>query len=394
MAVSANALRIHVHDDTRVLDGMMRLVELARVQRPIDETLCAMCRVVAELANAEVVSVYLRERQPSGDVLVMRGNVGFPAAAVGNVQLGVYEGLTGVVAERRRPVSVAVAQDDERYKHVDGIGEEEFAAYLGVPLLVADEVAGVLVVQRRAPRTFSEADLALASSLTAPFVLVIGRDGARKVAGPNRFVGTSLVRGRAVGAAIVVPPPSATPVSEAAALHALKFDLVSASQRLGHSSHAVLRSLDNLGLVAIALHAHVADHDVDDVLAALERVPYHAASAAKDLTALVEERHREMADLWSFLVSDMQNRLSICGAVLVVQRLGTFMAIEAVARGAAAVVVIGGASPGARDVLEAAQVPVVTGVHELVSRVRCGELLEVEATSGIVRVLDQGDHPA
>jgi len=113
------------------------------------------------------------------------------------------------------------------------------------------------------------------------------------------------------------------------------------------------------------------------------------ASAAKDLTLLVEERHREVADLWSFLVSDMQHRLSICGAVLVVQRLGTFMALEAVARGAGAVIVTGGVSPGARDVLEAAQVPAVTGVHELVTRVRCGELLEVEATSGIIRVLDR-----
>src|SRR5262245_4335429 len=173
MVSHANTLRIHVHDDTRVLDGMHRLVELAKVVRPLEETLCAMCRLVAEIAHVDVVSIYLREQQPDGEILVMRGNVGFPADAVGRVSLRGGEGLTGVVAARRRPVTVAVAQDDNRYKHVDGIGEERFAAYLGVPLLVGDDVAGVLVMQRREPNTFGEADVALASSLTAPLILVL-----------------------------------------------------------------------------------------------------------------------------------------------------------------------------------------------------------------------------
>ena len=78
----------------------------------------------------------------------MHGNVGFPPDVIGRVELGMYDGLTGVVAERRRPVTVAVAQAEDRYKHVDGIGEEHFPAYLGVPLLHRDDVVGVLVLQR------------------------------------------------------------------------------------------------------------------------------------------------------------------------------------------------------------------------------------------------------
>ncbi|MBL9016439.1 MAG: GAF domain-containing protein [Myxococcales bacterium] len=384
MSMFDKALRIHVHDDGRALDGMFRLVELAKEQRPLEDTLSAMCRLISEMAGVEVVSVYLRERHVERDVLVMRGNVGFPADAVGRVQLGLDEGLTGVVAKRCRPVSVAVAQEDARYKHVDGIGDEKFAAYLGVPLLVRGEVAGVLVLQRRKPGMFTEGDVALASSVTAPLIFAIEKTAAARGGAVHRsFAGASVVRGRAVGRAVVLPPASPAPASEIAALHALEFDVVTAAQRLGHPQASVARALDNLALVAIALRDQVAAPS-GDVLARLQRAPYRSSSQDRDLTALVDERCREVTDLWSFLVVDMQHRLPICGAVLVVPCLGTFLALEAVARGAIAVVVAGTAEPGARDVLEAAMLPAVAGVPELVARVRSGDVLEVDGTRGAV----------
>lgn len=387
MVDNANALRIHVHDDTRVLDGMLRLVELAKAQRPIDDTLSAMCRLISEIAGVDVVSVYLREQQDERELLVMRGNVGFPGDAVGRVQLGLYEGLTGVVAKRCRPITVARAQEDDRYKHVDGIGEEQFAAYLGVPLLVAGDVAGVLVLQRRAAGAFTETDVSLASSLIAALMFVIER--ARSISADSRWLdGTSLVGGRALGPAVIVPPPSAKPVSEAAALHALEFDLVTASQRLGHAGPAVARALENLALASIALRDHVSAGPGGSVLAKLQRAPYHATSGAKDLGALIAERDQEVNALWSFLVSDMQHRLSICGSVLVVPSLGTFVALEAVARGAAAVVVENTAAVGARHVLAAAQLPALTNVP-VAATIRCGDRLEVDANRGGVRILDR-----
>ncbi|HEY5946425.1 MAG TPA: GAF domain-containing protein [Kofleriaceae bacterium] len=385
MVDSTNAVRIHVHDDTRVLDGMLRLVDVATRQRPIDDTLAEMCQLISEIAGVDVVSVYLREQLGGREMLVMRGNVGFPADAVRRVQLGLYEGLTGVVAGRRRPVTVAVAQQDDRYKHVDGIGEEQFAAYLGVPLLVADEVAGVLVFQRRAPGAFTENDVSLASSLMAPLILVIERN-ARAHAGTTYQLGTSVVRGHAIGPALVIPSPSDAPKSVAAALHALDFDLVTAAQRLGHAGPVVARALDNLSLVATALRDQVASRS-GDVLAKLQRVPYHATSGDKDLTSLISERDREVGELWSFLLSDMQHRLPICGAVLVARSLGTFMALEAVARGAAAVVVAESVTPAARDVLEAAGVPAMTDVQLPENAGVDCTLLEVDATRGTVRVL-------
>jgi GAF domain-containing protein len=383
MVENASALRIHVHDDSRVLDGMLGLVDLARQEQPLDEKLSTMCRLIAGVAGVDVVSIYLRER----DVLVMRGNVGFPADAVGRVKLGLDEGLTGVVAQRRRPVTVAAAQQDDRYKHIDGIGEEHFAAYLGVPLVLAAEVAGVLVLQRRAHGAFTEGDVSLASSLTGSILFALERHRDRHgdhAAGIRCFEGASLVAGHAIGPALVLPSPAAKPASAAAALHALELDLVTAAQRLGQAGPTVTRALDNLGAVATALRDHVSSGGTSDALARLQRAPYHATSGAKDLTSLLDERNREVSELWSFLLVDMQHRLPICGSVLVVRSLGAFTALEAIARGAVAVIVTETAHHAAREILDAASMPAITiaglGVHS-------GQLLELDATIGNVHVV-------
>ncbi|HMG54373.1 MAG TPA: hypothetical protein VK601_12845, partial [Kofleriaceae bacterium] len=66
---------VHVHHrGDRGVDGILRLIELASHDGPIEATLCAMCDEVAAIADVDVVSVYVREAER----LVMRGNHGFP----------------------------------------------------------------------------------------------------------------------------------------------------------------------------------------------------------------------------------------------------------------------------------------------------------------------------
>src|SRR5262245_9072326 len=102
-------LKVHEHGN-RSLDGIYRLIEVAERQAPLEEVLTAMCAVVAAVAEADVASVYVRECADGNSVvLTMRGNVGFPSTAVGFVRLRPGEGITGFVAERARPVSVAIA---------------------------------------------------------------------------------------------------------------------------------------------------------------------------------------------------------------------------------------------------------------------------------------------
>src|SRR3978361_1386465 len=90
-------MQIHKNDDWRV-DGILRLIEEARRPGPLPAVLKTMCEQVAVIAHADVVTVYVRETTHDGDMLVLRANVGFPAAAIGHVRLRLGEGITGTAA--------------------------------------------------------------------------------------------------------------------------------------------------------------------------------------------------------------------------------------------------------------------------------------------------------
>src|SRR5581483_11124107 len=116
---------IFVHErGDRSLDGIFRLIEVAGQQRSLDDVLAAVCADVSAIAGAEVVSIYVREEPHDGDgggggpIYTLRGNVGFPSEAVGRVRLRKGEGIIGFVADRLRPVSVAMAADDEHFKYI------------------------------------------------------------------------------------------------------------------------------------------------------------------------------------------------------------------------------------------------------------------------------------
>src|SRR5579862_1386598 len=205
MASPVRAPRIHVHEAGEGgVDGILRLIELAGDDG--ESTLGVMCDEIAAIAGADIASVYARE---AGEVLVMRGNHGFPPSAIGAVSLRVGEGITGLCAERMRPVTAEHAAQEPGYKHVPGLGEEAFPVFLAVPLIGGGSVVGVLVLQRRARPAFGARDVALATALGAPMTLALER---RRIAATRsaRLHGTPIGGAACVlGRADVVPTSTA-----------------------------------------------------------------------------------------------------------------------------------------------------------------------------------------
>src|SRR5258707_14524745 len=103
----------------------------------------------------------------------MRGNVGIPDRALGQVRLTVGEGITGTVIECLRPISVAVAQQHLGYRHFPELGEEQFPVFAAVPVLGKNGALGVLTVQRRGPEAFTDWDIELMVALSASIAAAI-----------------------------------------------------------------------------------------------------------------------------------------------------------------------------------------------------------------------------
>lgn len=108
---------------------------------------------IGNLFEVDVCSIYLLESDRP--VLRLAANVGLNRECIGKLQMGIDEGLVGLVAEQMAPISVENAAKHPRFKYFPEAGEDIYETFLGVPLIERDVLQGVLVVQTIESRRFS-----------------------------------------------------------------------------------------------------------------------------------------------------------------------------------------------------------------------------------------------
>ncbi len=116
-------------------------------------------QVVAERMETEVCSLYIydaRERR-----LTLWATQGLNRESIGKVEMGVDEGLSGLVLQKLEPVMVVDAMAHPRYKYFPETGEERYHSFLGVPVMVRRSPLGVLVVQTLRRRRFGADEVRL-----------------------------------------------------------------------------------------------------------------------------------------------------------------------------------------------------------------------------------------
>ncbi len=408
--------QVHDSGDHHTLDGIFRLIALGEQDEPLEAVLTAMCGDIASIARADVTSVYVREEAPDGERFTMRGNVGFPSDALGRVFLRRGEGITGFAADCLRPVSVAVADRDERFKYIPGLGEEQFPALLAVPVLRGGAAAGVLVMQRRAATGFTPEEVALATALAAVLNHALeryeGRERERAQAGDRRSVrlsGRALVAGTAMGRATLVPTlaalahagttGSAAKAADLGALEALWTRLrVELHKALAIASGTAAREIASLALIlddarfrtrlAEACAAPVPQKALSELARAYARAPFQAAGD-EATSALMGARAAEIEDLCVLAHAVTSGtRLVRSGAMLASERAGLFATAYAIAAGASAFVVEGDLSGdgGPAALARSAGRPLVAAVHGLFGWLRPEDLVVVDGDAGVVRV--------
>lgn len=382
----APIIQVH-HRGSRGVDGILRLIELASEDGPLEPTLCAMCDELAAIAEVDVTSVYVVE----DDRLVMRGNHGFARAAIGATTLAVGEGITGLVAECMRPVSAAHAAAEAAYKHVPGLGEERFPVFAGIPLISGGAVIGVLVLQRR-EQGFATAEVTLATALAAPITLALERRRASAIRSA-RLAGRAHVGGAVLGRAAVVATTTAlgaTTLGELdRATQRLRDDLGRAMRRLAAAdAPAVGAALDRFALA-------LCDQRLRERLTAAADQPAGLRAVARDYArapyrlGTAGEAADHASEIEELCVLLGEPRSLRPGAIWIADRIGAFVAIAAVARGATALVASDAVSPAAIAIARAAGLTTISDVSGLFGWARPDDLLAVDGDAGSVLV-----HPA
>jgi len=135
---------------------MRRLREIMAEPGDGQARLDKIVRQIAGLMVAEVCSIYLKRQDASLELFATEG---LKKEAVHQTRMKRGEGLVGRCAELAAPVNVPDAPSHPAFSYRPETGEEIYHSLLAVPVLRAGTVLGVLVIQNRTPRTYSDEDV-------------------------------------------------------------------------------------------------------------------------------------------------------------------------------------------------------------------------------------------
>ena len=135
---------------------LRRLREVMAEPISAQERLDKIVVMIAANMVAEVCSVYVLRVDST---LELYASEGLNREAVHQTVLRQDEGLVGLVASEANPINLSEAHTHPAFAYRPETGEEIYHSFLGVPVLRAGNTLGVLVVQNRARRTYSEEEV-------------------------------------------------------------------------------------------------------------------------------------------------------------------------------------------------------------------------------------------
>jgi len=132
---------------------------LGRLKETLAEDTAGQARLdrvtdlVARSMDAEVCSIYLFR---DDDTLELCATHGLNPESVHQTRMKIGEGLVGKVAKFSRLVNTPDAPSTKGFRYMPETGEEVFSSFLGVPVQRIGERLGVLVVQSKDARIYTE----------------------------------------------------------------------------------------------------------------------------------------------------------------------------------------------------------------------------------------------
>ena len=191
---------------------LRRLREVMAEPVSAQERLDKIVVLIAANMVAEVCSVYVLRVD---NTLELYATEGLNRKAVHLTVLRADEGLVGLVAREAASVNLSEAHKHPAFSYRPETGEEIYHSFLGVPILRAGNTLGVLVVQNRARRTYSEEEeealqttaMVLAEMIASGELSALAKPGAEPAAHHAlRLTGSVLAEGVALGHVVLHEP--------------------------------------------------------------------------------------------------------------------------------------------------------------------------------------------
>ena len=375
--------------------------------------LADLVRLVAAELVSEVCSIYV---QKPGDVLELAATEGLNQAAVGRTRLRVGEGIVGLSAATGAVMNLPDAQNHPAFAYRPETGEDPYASMLAVPVRRAGRTLGVLAVQNRAPRHYTEEEvdevetvaMLLAELLAARGATDAGPEGVAATV-PRVFAGTPLTAGIAIGPVVLHGPPrvplrliAENPAAELDRLNAAVErmqrgldELIATGVPDGGSSEDATASREVLETYRLVAADAGWLRRVGEVIrggvaaeAAVQRVAGELHDRMRRISdPYLRERLADMEDLAGRLLSALLGNVPRAdiphGAILLARRLGPAELLDWHSRGIAGVAIEEASPAGHAAILaRALGIPAIGGTRGMLDTAEPGDEAVVDAGEG------------
>ncbi len=377
--------------------------------------------MIAATMVADVCSIYLKR----GRAYELFATEGLKPDAVHRTKMKEGEGLVGLVAETARPLNIADAPNHERFSYRPETGEDPYSSFLGVPIVRSDRVFGVLVVQNKVARIYTEDEVEAQQTIAMVLAEMVAAGNFGDLRGlaevevvpsrPERLTGRSFSEGLAIGVAVLHEPHAPLgrmiaddPVQEEARLAEALAEVRDALDHLVDGEQGRLSGPSREVLETFRLLAQDRSWETrlrDGVRAglsaeaAVERARQdHRARMQAARDPYLRERLHDLEDLDNRLLRALARAESPGAqilpedAILVARDIGPAELLEYdVKRLKGVALEEGGASSHAVIVARALGIPMVGRLAGLVPRVEAGDPLVLDGEQGEAHLRPQGE---
>lgn len=234
------------HGERGITVLLRRMHDVVAQEGSAQERLDRLTTAIASHVVADVCSIYLRRPD---DELELYSTEGLNREAVHKTRLKWAEGLVGLVADSHRPLVTSDAPHHPAFAYRPETGEDPLHAFLGVPLIRSGKALGVLVIQNKAARQYTDEEVeavqavaTLLAEIAASGELLSQEETAvvgEMLHRPERLKGYGIVAGVAQGRAVFLQPPA--PKHKVFAQ-----DLAAEAGRLEEALNALRASVDEM----------------------------------------------------------------------------------------------------------------------------------------------------
>ena len=158
--LTTEELKQQLRERTREVHILHRISESISSTLELEAVLKHIVEVVVEVTKADACLLYLISANK--DELILRASKNPHPRLIGRISIGLGEGITGWVAREKVPVVISRnASDDARFKFFHRLPEDRYQAFVSIPIISKDEIIGVINVQHKRAKRYTEETLAL-----------------------------------------------------------------------------------------------------------------------------------------------------------------------------------------------------------------------------------------